>query len=191
MKILVLLAATAIAELWLLLAIGRVIGLWATVGLLVGSAALGVSLAKREGFRVLTSWQEAVAGGRAPDEGLLSAALVLLGAVLLGVPGVLTDLAGLLLLFPPTRRALVRAVRGRFERQGAAVGVAEDAGIDGGGGFFRLQVVELGGDGWSAGEEMHGGRAGRGAAEVIDVEAEVTEMDGNAEPKKIAGLLPR
>jgi UPF0716 protein FxsA len=83
----------------------------------VGTGLLGAALARHEGARVLRSWQESMARMQVPEEGVLSGALVLLGAVLLITPGVLTDVAGLTLLFPPTRRLFAARLRHWAERR--------------------------------------------------------------------------
>src|SRR5690606_32185743 len=57
-----------------------------------------------------------VAMGRIPGREIFDGAAVLVGGVLLVAPGVLTDVAGLALLFPPTRRLIQRRVRKRIER---------------------------------------------------------------------------
>ncbi|HSN97538.1 MAG TPA: FxsA family protein, partial [Candidatus Nanopelagicales bacterium] len=93
-KLVLLFTLVPLVELWLLLAIGRAIGFWPTVGIAVGTAFLGAALAKHEGRRVLATWTESLAAGRIPDEGLTGGVLVLLGAALLVSPGVITDLVG-------------------------------------------------------------------------------------------------
>ena len=103
-------------ELYLLLAIGREVGFWPTVGMVLATGLIGALLAKKEGLRVLRRWQESLARGRMPEEGLLGGLLVLVGGVLLVAPGVLTDITGLLLLFPPTRKVVAAVVRRRLER---------------------------------------------------------------------------
>lgn len=95
-----------IVEIWLLLLIGDLIGFWPTVGLTLLSAAAGGYLTKREGLRVLSQWRRAMGELRAPEDGLVSGILVLVGGVLLVTPGVVTDALGLALLFPPTRRLI-------------------------------------------------------------------------------------
>jgi UPF0716 protein FxsA len=107
-------------ELYLLLFIGREIGLWPTVASVLVTGLIGATLAKKEGLRVLRRWQQSLAQGRMPEEGLLGGVLVLVGGVLLVAPGVLTDLTGLLLLFPPTRKVVAGLVRRRLERRMAA-----------------------------------------------------------------------
>lgn len=194
-KLILLLLAIPVVEFWLLLAIGKQIGFWPTVAMALGTAVLGVALAKREGLRVLTSWQGAMAEGRVPDEGLTGGLLVLLGAALLVTPGVLTDVAGLMLLVPPVRRKIAAAVRERFERRMAEASASGLGGLGGFGGerpdgsFFSVRVVRFGG-GPFGGEPFGGGPFGErasgrpgavatepGRREVIDVEAEVIEHD--------------
>jgi UPF0716 protein FxsA len=103
-------------DLYLLLLLGRQVGFWPTVGLVLAAGLIGSFLARKEGVRVLRRWQESMARGQVPQEGLLGGALVLVGGVLLVIPGVLTDVVGLFLLFPPTRRLVAGLVRRRLER---------------------------------------------------------------------------
>ncbi|MGK4005667.1 FxsA family protein [Sorangium sp. So ce1036] len=183
-KLILLFLTVPIVELWLLLAIGKQIGFWPTVAMALGTAILGAALAKREGLRVLASWQGAMAEGRVPDEGLTGGLLVLLGAALLVTPGVLTDVAGLVLLIPPARRKIAAAVRERFERRIAAASASGLGGEGPGGSFFSVNVVHFGGGplgggpfGERASWRPRAGATQPGRVEVIDVEAEVTEGD--------------
>ncbi|WP_437839658.1 FxsA family protein [Sorangium sp. So ce1153] len=193
-KLILLFSVVPIVELWLLLSIGDVIGFWPTVAIALGTAILGAALGKREGLKVLAAWRGAMTEGRIPDEGLTGGLLVLLGAALLITPGVLTDVAGLLLLFPPARRRIAAAVRERLERRVVA---ASAAGFGGQGpspgAFFSMRVIDFGGGPFG---EHPGGRAGasRGqpaAGQVIDVEAEVTEDDERGRPAPKVRQLPR
>lgn len=99
-----LFAILPIVEIWLLLLIGGAIGFWPTVGLTIATAIVGGYLTKREGLRVLEQWRRAMGELRMPEDGLVSGVLVLVGGVLLATPGVLSDVFGLFLLFPPTRK---------------------------------------------------------------------------------------
>ncbi|MBI5544762.1 MAG: FxsA family protein, partial [Deltaproteobacteria bacterium] len=110
-------AILPVVEACLLVGIGRRVGLWPAVSLVVLSGMAGALLAKREGLRVLQDYQRTLAAGRIPEEGMLGAALVVMGGVLLVVPGILTDLAGLLLLVPPTRRLIAKAIRSQLGRR--------------------------------------------------------------------------
>lgn len=175
-KLFLLFTLVPLVELWLLLAIGDAIGFWATVGIAVGTALLGAALAKYEGRRVLAGWRDALAAGRIPDEGVTGGVLVLLGAALLITPGVLTDVAGLLLLFPPTRRRIASLVRARMERQ-----ITERGRGEGGGAAWQVRVMRFGGPFPGAPDASAPRRRQRG--EVIDVDADqvtVEEVDEEA-----------
>lgn len=104
-------------ELFLLIEIGKHVGAAPTVGLVILSGLVGAALARHEGVRVWRSWRTSLAGGRLPEEGIVSGLLVLVGAVLLIAPGVLTDLTGILLMLPPVRRAVAEAIRRRIARK--------------------------------------------------------------------------
>ncbi|WP_437593151.1 FxsA family protein [Sorangium sp. So ce1000] len=195
-KLIVLFAALPFLELWLLLSIGDLIGFWPTVAIALGTAVLGAALARREGLKVLTSWRGAMAAGRVPDEGLTGGLLALLGAALLILPGVLSDVAGLLLLLPPVRRRIAAAVRERFEQRVAAASAAS-IGVDGpgNGAFFSMRVIDLSGGPFG---KRASGRAGASRGQpapwqVIDVEAEVSEGADEGEsggPARTTRRLP-
>ena len=93
-------------DLFLMLRIGRVVGTPSALLYVFAMVLLGVALAKSQGRKVLRAWQEALAAGRVPEEGVLSGVLVLVGALLLILPGVLSDTAGLLCFIPVTRRGI-------------------------------------------------------------------------------------
>lgn len=103
-------------ELALLLTVGREIGVVPTVGMIILTAVIGAALAKREGLRVYTEWQRAIAEMRVPEEGITSGLLVLVGGALLIAPGVLTDVVGILLMIAPVRRVVARFVEKRVRK---------------------------------------------------------------------------
>jgi UPF0716 protein FxsA len=113
----VLFIVVPILELYLLTLIARATSFWVAVGLAVGTGVVGGILAKREGLRVWRRWQTAMREMRVPDEGVISGVLVLVGGVLLVTPGVLTDITGMLLLIPPTRRFIAERIRRRVDVQ--------------------------------------------------------------------------
>lgn len=103
-------------ELAILLRLGEAIGFWPTFGLVLASGAAGVFLAQHQGARALRSIQTELRAGRPPAASLVDGFLVLVGAVLLIAPGLLTDLCGLILLLPASRRRFRESMRRRFER---------------------------------------------------------------------------
>jgi UPF0716 protein FxsA len=105
-----------VLELFLLIRLGQVVGLWPTLGLVVGTGLLGAHMARTEGLRVLYRFQTELASGRLPGQALLDGIAVLIGGAFLLTPGILTDLTGFALLLPPTRHWIQRWVRRRLER---------------------------------------------------------------------------
>lgn len=101
--VLAAMVALPFAEIYLLVQIGHVIGVWWTLAILVGEAMLGAWLVRREGTRAWKALNDAFASGRMPTGELADTALVLVGGVLLVMPGFITDVFGLLFLLPFTR----------------------------------------------------------------------------------------
>ena len=106
-----------IVELMLLVKMGQVVGLLPTLALVVATGVGGAMLARAEGLRVLFQFQRELAQGRLPGRAMLDGAAVLLGGAFLLTPGVLTDLTGMALLFPPTRRWLQQRALRHWERK--------------------------------------------------------------------------
>ena len=102
-----------LAELAVLIAVGDVIGLWPTLLLLLVVSVAGAWLTKREGLAAWRRFQLALAEARVPTVEVADGAMILLAGALLLTPGFLTDVAGVLLLLPPTR-ALVRRLAPRI-----------------------------------------------------------------------------
>lgn len=110
---LVLLVAVPIFEVWLLIQVGNQIGVLATVAILVAEAILGGWLMKREGSRAWKALDGALKTGKMPSGELADAAFVLVGGVLLMLPGFTSDVLGFFFLLPFTR-PIARHVLGFF-----------------------------------------------------------------------------
>lgn len=95
------------AELFVAIEVANAIGVLLTVVLLVLSWPLGSWLLRSQGRAAWARLGAAVSEGRSPGREVLDGALVLLGGLLLIIPGFISDALGLLALFPPTR-ALMR-----------------------------------------------------------------------------------
>ena len=100
-----LLVAVPIFEVWLLIQVGQQIGLWPTVLILVVEAVLGAWLMRHEGSRAWKALTDAFETGKVPSGELADAALILVGGVLLMLPGFVTDIFGFFFLLPWTRPA--------------------------------------------------------------------------------------
>ena len=106
-----------IAELVVLFKLGTSFGVLPTVALVLGTGFAGAALAKAQGMRTLRAMQREMAAGRVPSREVMDGLAVLVGGALLLTPGLITDVMGLSLLFPPTRRALQLIARKWLERQ--------------------------------------------------------------------------
>jgi UPF0716 protein FxsA len=105
-KLALLFTVVPTVELALLIWLGTQIGvLWTTIIVIVTGFA-GAWLAKREGLGVLRRIRADLQRGAPPAGRIVEGVMVLVGAVLLVTPGVLTDLTGFALIFPYTRRLL-------------------------------------------------------------------------------------
>jgi UPF0716 protein FxsA len=100
------------------------VALWIGVGwtllALLGLSLLGALLLRREGVRAWRAFSGAVAEGRPPGREVLSGMIVLLGALLIIVPGFVTDVLALACLVPVTRRLIGRVVTGWALTRGRA-----------------------------------------------------------------------
>ncbi len=115
-RLLLLFVLVPLAEMILLIEIGKRIGTLATLGLIFFTGVLGAWLARRQGLAVLRKVQEETRAGRVPAGPLIDGVLILIAGAVLITPGVLTDLFGFLCLVPAARTALKRYLRERFER---------------------------------------------------------------------------
>ena len=116
----VLLLVVPVLEIAAIIAVGRTIGGWQTLVLLVVESLLGAWLVRREGGRAWQGLSAALTTGQMPSRQLADAALVLVGGTLLLTPGFLTDIVGFFFILPVTRplarRLLERAVARRLLR---------------------------------------------------------------------------
>lgn len=119
--------AIPILEIWLLLAAGRALGAGWTIAAIVATGVAGAALARHQGFAAVDRVREALRTGRDVGPSVVAAALVLVAAVLLLLPGFATDAVGFALLVPPVRGALARAIAARL-RQRAGGGLWVDLG---------------------------------------------------------------
>ena len=97
-------------EIAAVVAVASWLGIGWTLLLLFGLSLLGLVLLRHEGSRSWRSFQLAVADGRPPGREVLDGMLVLLGAVLIVLPGFVTDVLALLCLLPFSRRWIGRGL---------------------------------------------------------------------------------
>src|SRR3954471_22846373 len=115
MALLVLLfVVVPIVELYVIIQVGEAIGVWWTLALLIADSIVGSLLMRSEGRAAWSRFQLALAEGRPPAREVLDGVLVIFGGAFLLTPGFVTDILGLVLLVPPTRALVRRAVVARF-----------------------------------------------------------------------------
>jgi UPF0716 protein FxsA len=115
--LIVLFIVIPIAELYVIIQIGELIGIWWTIALLLVDSILGSWLMRSQGRLAWRRFNQAISEGRVPAREVLDGVLVIFGGALLLTPGFITDVFGAIFLIPPTR-ALVRRllIRRRFLR---------------------------------------------------------------------------
>ena len=106
-----------LAEIWAILQVGRLVGPWWTIALLVLDSMIGAWLIKREGGRAWRALSTALNSGRMPARELADGALILIGGTLMLSPGFVLDLAGILLILPFTRPVARRLLTSVVERR--------------------------------------------------------------------------
>ena len=97
-----------VAEVFVAIKVADAIGVLATVGLLLLSWPVGSWALRSQGRAAWQRLGAAVSAGRSPGREVLDGALVLIGGLLLIVPGFISDVLGALALLPPTRALLRR-----------------------------------------------------------------------------------
>ncbi len=156
-----------IAELYVIIQVGELIGVWPTLLLLLLDAVLGSWLLKHQGRSAWRRFNQALAERRLPAKEVADGFLVVLGGALLIAPGFITDIFGVLFLLPPTR-AVARRVLRRW-----TVGRVAVVGFPG--------AATMGGFGTGPGRS-----SGPNRSYDYDVDAEEVREDDPGEPR-----LPR
>ena len=115
--ILIYLIGLTIIEIYLFISIGSEIGAFTTILLIFLTAITGVYYAKYEGLKTLKSGFFQLSKNEAPSYEILSGAGIAFAALLLIIPGFLTDLIGFLLIFPFTRKMIFKKFSKKFKNE--------------------------------------------------------------------------
>ncbi len=154
-----------IAELYVIIQVGQLIGIGPTLLILLLDSVLGAWLLKREGRGAWVRFNRALAERRLPGTEVADGFLIVLGGALLVAPGFITDVVGVLLLVPPTR-AVARRVLRRWTLGRVAI-----VGFPGGG-----TMGGFGAGGGSGPGRGAGAGRGTGASRSYDFDAEAEEV---------------
>jgi UPF0716 protein FxsA len=165
----VLFIVVPIAELYVIIKVGELIGVLPTLALLLADAVLGSMLLKHQGRGAWRRFNQALAERRFPGREVLDGVLIVVGGTLLLTPGFLSDVVGALLLLPPTR-AIARRLLRRLT-------------------LGRFTLVSLGGAGNGPGVFGHGPPPGRPSREYdFDASAEEMPEDGESHSRRLPRL---
>ena len=114
MGLLLLLVIVPIIEIYLFIKVGLYIGAFNTILLILLTAIIGIMYARYEGFNTLRSGMSQLIKNQMPVYEIISGAALAFAALLLILPGFATDLIGLLLIFPPTRKLFFKKVSNNY-----------------------------------------------------------------------------
>ena len=129
--LLILIITIPIIEIYLFIKVGSQIGALTTISLIFLTAFIGVLYARYEGFNTLKSGMSQLVKNELPIYEIISGAALAFAAVLLIIPGFATDVLGLLIIFPPTRKIFLKNISKNYskkvkEKQNFIDGESED-----------------------------------------------------------------
>ena len=116
-SILIYIIGLTIIEIYLFISIGSEIGAITTIFLIFLTAVVGVYYAKYEGLKTLKSLFIQLSRNEPPNYEILSGAGIAVAALLLIIPGFLTDLMGFLLIFPISRKIFFKKISKKFNNR--------------------------------------------------------------------------
>ena len=121
--ILLFLIAVPAIEIYVMIKIGQNIGAFSTVSLIFATAFIGIYFAKLEGINTLRAGLYNLYKNKIPLFEMISGASIAFAAILLIVPGFITDFFGFILLFPPSRKIIINYF---LNRKGPATNYNKD-----------------------------------------------------------------
>jgi UPF0716 protein FxsA len=114
--LLLLIISLPIIEIYLFIKIGSQIGAFNTISLIFITAFLGIIYAKYEGFNTLKSGMSQIIKNELPIYEIISGAALTFAALLLILPGFATDFLGLFIIFPPTRKLILKKLSNKHSK---------------------------------------------------------------------------
>ena len=115
--ILLIIILVPAVEIYLLIKIGSQIGALSTILLIFATAVIGIYYAKYEGLNTLKSGFAQLSKNETPAYEVISGAAIAFAALLLIIPGFVTDTLGFLLIFPYTRKLIFNKLAKKFTQR--------------------------------------------------------------------------
>lgn len=116
-RLLILFILVPIAELALLIEIGKAIGTWPTIAIIVVTGIIGSYLLKWQGVSTWRKFHQNLSRGGFPGDTIIEGVLILVGGAFLLTPGIVTDALGFILLIPQSRALVVKAVKAYLKKK--------------------------------------------------------------------------
>ena len=113
-SVLIAIILVPVIEIYLFIKIGSQIGAFNTISLIFLTAIIGIIYARYEGLNTLKSGFTQLVKKELPAYEIISGAIIAFAAVLLIIPGFMTDIIGFLLIFPLTRKLILKNFSSRF-----------------------------------------------------------------------------
>ena len=104
-------------EIYLMIKVGSVIGAFNTIFLIFFTAITGIFFARLEGLNAIRSGFNQIVKNKLPIYEIISGAALAFAALLLIIPGFLTDIIGFLLIIPITRKIFIRIISSKFNKK--------------------------------------------------------------------------
>ena len=115
--LLLLLISIPLIEIYLFIKIGSAIGAFNNIALILITAITGVIYARHEGFNTLRSGFSQIIKNEVPIYEIMSGAAIAFAAFLLILPGFATDFLGFLLIFPLSRKLILKKISKKYEKK--------------------------------------------------------------------------
>ena len=123
--LLILIVAIPLIEIYLFIKIGSYIGAFNTISLILLTAIVVIWYARYEGFNTLKSGISQLMKNELPLYEMISGAALAFAAILLILPGFATDVFGLLLIFPVTRKLFFGKISEKYSKNKSKKNVIE------------------------------------------------------------------
>ena len=113
----ILILGIPLIEIYLFIKVGSQIGALNTILLILSTAVVGIWYARYEGFNTLRSGMSQLVKNELPLYEIVSGAAIAFAALLLILPGFATDIIGILLVFPVTRKIILSKYSKKYSKQ--------------------------------------------------------------------------
>ena len=115
--VLLFIISIPLIEIYLMIKIGSVIGAFNTIFLIFFTAITGIYFARLAGLNAIRSGFNQIIKNELPIYEIISGAALAFAALLLIIPGFLTDIIGFLLIIPITRKIFIRIISSKFNKK--------------------------------------------------------------------------